>query len=152
MYTALLGMHSWVRWILLLSMVLILFRSFGGMKKGTYTTVDKNAALVLFWALNIQFLLGLALYFVFSPITQAAFGNISEAMADSSIRFFIVEHFVAMFIAIAVGHVGVARAKRESDPARKHKLLLIWIGLCLLIVMVGIPWPFLPYGRGLFFF
>ena len=93
------------------------------MKKGTYTQADKNVALVLFWALNIQFILGLALYFVFSPITQAAFGNISEAMADSSLRFFIVEHFVGMFLAIAVGHVGIARAKREQDPARKHKTL-----------------------------
>ncbi len=152
MYTVVLGLHSWIRWILLISMVLILFRSIGGMKKGTYTSTDKNAALVLFWALNIQFILGLALYFFVSPLMQAAFGNMAETMANASVRFFVAEHFVIMLIAIALGHVGVARSKRETDPARKHKLLLIWIGLCLLVVIVGIPWPFLPYGRGLFFF
>ena len=89
MYTFALFAHSWTRWVLLLIAVLVFFRSLVGLIQGqSYTQMDKKLGLTFFWALNIQFILGLALYAGLSPVTRAAFSDMAAAMKDSAIRFF----------------------------------------------------------------
>ncbi len=152
MYPVLLGAHSWIRWILLISILLVLLRSISGYRNArVYSAVDEQLALLLFWMLNIQFLFGLALYIFFSPYTAAAFSNLSEAISNPALRFFLIEHPLAMFLAIGAGHSGLRKAKLETDARDKHRQLIKGASGCLFFVLVGIPWPFLPYGRALFF-
>ena len=151
MYPFVLGLHSWLRWFLLIGMVLVLYKSFAGRKSGTYDTTDQALATGVFWLLNVQFLLGLLLYVFLSPVTQTAFGNMGEAMANSALRFYIVEHTFAMVLAIAAGHIGLSKAKKAAEASDKHKWILRGVGASLFFVLAGIPWPFLPYGRALFF-
>lgn len=152
MYTVVLFAHSWTRWILVLLAVVLVFRSLVGLMKGqAYTGMDKSLGLAFFWALNIQFVLGIALYAGLSPVTRAAFSDMAAAMKDGAIRFFVAEHFVTAFLAIGAGHFGIARAKRMEEDRKKHLFMLIGSGLCLLLMLALIPWPNLPYGRALFF-
>ncbi len=152
MYPIVLGLHSWLRWFLLIGMVLLLVRSVAGKKSGVYDSTDQTLATATFWLLNIQFIIGLLLYGVLSPVTQAAFANMGEAMSNSALRFYVVEHMFAMVLAIGAGHMGLSKAKKAADAGEKHKWILRGIGASLVCVLVGIPWPFLPYGRALFFF
>lgn len=152
MYPIVLGLHSWLRWFLLISMILLVYRSFTGKKTGRYDSTDQTLATATFWLLNIQFIVGLVLYGVLSPITQAAFANMGDAMSNSALRFYVVEHMFAMILAIGAGHMGLSKAKKASDVGEKHKWILRGVGASLVFVLVGIPWPFLPYGRALFFF
>lgn len=152
MYTVVLFAHSWTRWILVLLAVVLVFRSLVGLMKGqAYTGMDKSLGLAFFWALNIQFVLGIALYAGLSPVTRAAFSDMAAAMKDGAIRFFVAEHFVTALLAIGAGHFGIARAKRMEEDRKKHLFMLIGSGLCLLLMLALIPWPNLPYGRALFF-
>lgn len=152
MYPVLLGIHSWVRWILLIGVIVLLIRSIAGYRKASpFTSLDDTLVAVVFWSLNVQFLLGVILFIFFSPATQVAFSNISEAMSDSSLRFFLIEHPFSMLLALGAGHSGIAKAKRAEDAKKKHGSIMKGIGACLLCILVGIPWPFLPYGRVLFF-
>ena len=152
MYTFVLFAHSWTRWVLLLLAVLVFFRSLIGLIQGqSYTRLDKTLGLTFFWALNVQFILGLALYAGLSPVTRAAFSDMAAAMKDSAIRFFVAEHFVTAILAIGAGHFGIARAKKSDEDRKKHMFMLIGSGICLALMFALIPWPNLPYGRALFF-
>ena len=151
MYTFVLFAHSWVRWILLLLAVVLVIRSvIGLLGANTYSKLDKSLGLAFFWALNIQFILGIALYAGLSPLVRSAFSDMAAAMKDGAIRFFIAEHFVTALLAIGAGHFGIARAKKMTADKKKHLFMLIGSGLCLLLMLALIPWPNLPYGRMLF--
>ena len=151
-YAIFLGLHSWVRWLLVVAALALLIRSIYGVRsKSAYDPVDERLALVLFWALNIQFVLGLTMYLFFSPTVQIAMGDLSAAFADAKLRFFLVEHPIAMFLAVGAGHSGLKKAKKAMEARDKHVQILKGVGGCFFFLMIGIPWPFLPYGRALFF-
>ena len=138
--------------MLLLLAVIVFFRSLVGMLSGqAYGGLDKKLRLAFFWALNIQFVLGMVLYAGLSPVTSAAFQDLAAAMKDSAVRFFLAEHFVTAILAIGAGHFGIARSKKSEEDKKKHLFMLIGTSLCLALMLALIPWPNLPYGRQLFF-
>jgi hypothetical protein len=97
-------------------------------------------------------LLGLVLYFILSPFTKIAFQDFGGAMADSSLRFWAVEHLAGMIIGIALAHVGRAKIRKAPNDARRHRLAVIYFGLALVVICASIPWPGLAVGRPLFRF
>ena len=152
MYTTVLFTHSWMRWLLLILALLLVIRSIAGLIGGSqYKSMDKTLAKTFFWVLNIQLLLGVALYAGLSPLTRGAFSDMAAAMGNSAIRFFVAEHFVTALLAIGAGHFGISRAGKASEDRKKHLYMLIGSGLCLALMLALIPWPGLPYGRALFF-
>jgi hypothetical protein len=151
MYSPLLFLHSWLRWFVLLTGLFALIRAIGGTNgRRSWTAADAKPGLFYIIFLDLQFLIGLALYLFFSPTVQAAFGNIGAAMRNPEYRFFVVEHFVGMFIAIALAHVGRVRSKTAKTDAARFKSAAIFYGLSLLIILLSIPWPGMPAGRVLF--
>ena len=103
-------------------------------------------------ALDTQFLLGLVLYVVLSPVTRAAFSDMGAAMGVSLLRFYSVEHVFGMFVAVSAAHIGYGKARRleaDSDSGQLRRIFIaqaVW----LLATLASIPWPGLPYGRPLF--
>ena len=151
MYSLLLFLHSWLRWIVLLAGVFALIRAIAGTNGSRpWTAADGKAGLYFITSLDLQFLIGLLLYLFFSPTVQAAFGNIGAAMRNSEYRFFVVEHFAGMLIAIALAHVGRVRSRKASTDAGRFKSAAIFYGLALLIMLAAIPWPGMAAGRVLF--
>ena len=70
-------------------------------------------------------------------------------MKTPQLRFWAVEHLSLMIAAIPVlAHVGRARAKRAGG-VRAHRLTVIFFGLALVAIMLGIPWPGTEQGRPL---
>lgn len=152
MHTIVLFAHSWTRWILLLLAIILVLRSVAGLvSSNPYKELDKKLGLAFFWALNIQFLLGIALFAGVSPLVRTAFSDMGAAMSNGAVRFFIAEHFVTALLAIGAGHFGISKAKKALEDRKKHMFMLIGSGLCLALMMALIPWPNLPYGRALFF-
>jgi hypothetical protein len=152
MYSPLLLLHSWLRWMVLLTGLFAVIRAIGGTNGNRrWTPADAKPGLYFIASVDLQFLIGLALYLFFSPTVQVAFGNIGAAMRNPEYRFFVVEHAVGMFIAIALAHVGRAQSKQatRSDAAR-FKSAAIFYGLSLLIMLASIPWPGMAAGRALF--
>jgi hypothetical protein len=142
MYTLLLIVHSWLRWAVLAAGIAAVAR--GGADQGQagkwYTIL-----------LDTQMLLGLLLYFVFSPLTTAALGDFGTAMRTPQLRYFAVEHVFGMLIAIALAHVGRSKI-RKAPIERKARTAAIFYGLSLVALLVSIPWPGMTAGRPLFRF
>jgi len=145
MYSAILISHSLLRWLVLLCAVWALFRAATGGDK-PWEAADETPRKWLPILFTVQFLVGLVLVFV-SPLAQTAFGNMGAAMKDPTLRFFSVEHTFAMFIALALVHIGGARARKGATPAAKRKAMLIFFGLATLVMAWAIPWASRPMIR-----
>ncbi|HVC18871.1 MAG TPA: hypothetical protein VNE16_02255 [Vicinamibacterales bacterium] len=150
MYTLVLALHSLIRWAVLGFGILAAVRGLlGWARRAPWTGTDER---VSFWAvmsMDLQALLGILLYAVLSPLTAAAFHNWSFAMRDAGLRFWAVEHVTMMIAALALLHIARVRIRRTADPVAKHRTAAVLISLSMILVLAGIPWPGLAYGRPL---
>ena len=149
MYTTVLTIHSWIRWIALVAGVGATMAAMRGKVEGATSLADRWGLFAMM-ALDIQMLLGLLLYFVLSPNMQAILNNFGGAMKDPALRFWAVEHTSAMLAAVVLAHVGRVLARKAATPAAKRARLLICFGLATALMILGMPWPGRPGGRDLF--
>jgi hypothetical protein len=98
---------------------------------------------------DVQLLLGLLLYFVYSPYTALALDDFGNAMRSSDLRFWAVEHPFGPIVGLALLHIGRARAKKMTDGLRKHRTTAIFFALALIAIAAAIPWPGTPHPRPL---
>lgn len=148
MYSAVLLVHSWLRWVVLVLAILAILRALRG-GAWPWSRDDDRAGLLFTAALDLQFLLGLLLYFVLSPITRTALSDFGSAMQVSGTRFWAVEHVFGMLVALVLAHVGRARVKSIQDARRKRRVAAIFYILALVAMVAAIPWPGMPNGRPL---
>lgn len=142
MYEALLYSHSYVRYAVLILLVVVIITALAGwLGKKNYTTTDNKLNLWLFIFTHLQLLLGLVLYFV-SPNVQ--FG--SSTMKVESIRYWTVEHIFIMLIAVILITMARITAKKLPAAAAKHKRVFIFNFIAFLLVIAGIQMS----GRGFF--
>lgn len=150
MYQSALWLHSLLRWAVLLAGLVAWFRAIGAKTaKRPWTPKDELWGLLLTIAADLQLLVGLVLYFVLSPITKMGMQNFAAAMQIPTARFFTAEHAAGMLIAIALIHVGRVKIRKAADPARKHRLAMIFFGIAMVLVIISTPWPGMPVARPL---
>jgi hypothetical protein len=142
MYNASLAIHSWLRWAVLLVGLLAVVRAFAGRSSGRpWNRADDLVAAIFIGLLDLQMLIGLAMYFGLSPVTSVGMGDMGSAMANTGLRFWTIEHPFGMIVAIALAHIGRARIRKTSDAARRHRTALIFFTLALIIIVLTVPWP-----------
>ena len=146
-YAPILFAHSWLRWIVLVLLALVVIRAIAG--RGTWTALDERIHVLAVSALDLQVMLGLWLYAVVSPLSHAFLANPGATMKDSVLRFYGLEHITMMILGLAVVHVGRARSKRQTDGAARRRTALAWTAGGLVLILAGVPWPFLKAGRPL---
>src|SRR5688572_13489482 len=129
MYVALLAIHSLLRWVVIAAGLAATGRGLAGWRSDRWSHGDGRVGKLFIIALDLQFVIGLALYLIYSPTLKAATMNIGAAMADPLLRFFLVEHAVGMIVAIVLAHVGRIRIQRTRDANRRHRAAAIFFGL-----------------------
>lgn len=148
MYNGLLHLHSVLRWVILILLLVALFRSFADRNKA-FSAGHKKTALFTMIAADIMFLIGIYQWIV-GPwgLKSIQDNGMSNVMKNASLRFFAVEHFLGMLIAISLIHVGYNYTKKNVPDETKHKRIILFFGLALLIILISIPWPFRTVGAG----
>lgn len=142
--------HSWLRWAVLLLGAVALARAVIGRVSGRqWHPTDEAAGRWYTRAIDVQVLLGLLLYFGFSPLLTMAGQDLGRAMATPAIRFWLVEHLTLMLVAVALAHVGVVRVRKATTDAARFGRAGLFFGLSLAAVLAGLPWPGLAYARPL---
>lgn len=148
MYAFVLFLHSLTRWIVLLLVAGGAIKAAAGAATGApYVPADRKLGLAATIALDVNFLLGLVLYLGLSPIVRTAWSDMGAAMKDGALRFFAVEHFVLMLLAVVAAHVGTGLAKKAADDTGRHKRVALGLTVALLLIVLGIPWPFREVAR-----
>jgi hypothetical protein len=149
MYTTILALHSWIRWVALVAVVGTALAALRGKVEGPRSLADRWGMIAMM-ALDLQLLLGLLFYFVVSPNMKEILANFGTSMKDPGLRFYAVEHISTMFGAIALAHVGRVLARKAATTSAKRKHLLTCFTIALLFIVIGMPWPGRPGGRPLF--
>ncbi len=153
MYNAALLAHSWLRWVVILLGLAVVIRSAtrtSGLMPWNH--VDERNGRLFVAALDLQFLIGLLLYWVWSPFVKLAMSDVAGAMRDGDLRFWLVEHATGMVIALVLAHVGRVRVRRAPGNADKHRATAMFMGIAVAVILLSIPWPGLPSARPLFRF
>jgi len=145
MYTTVLFLHSWIRWIALVALIGTLLAAARRQDAGA-----DRWGLIAMAVLDLQMLIGLILYLAVSPNMQEILAHFDAAMKEPTARFWAVEHITAMMAAVIVAHVGRVLARKARTPDAKRSRLLVCFGIALLLVLAGMPWPGRPGGRPLF--
>ncbi|OSZ80505.1 hypothetical protein CAP36_04435 [Chitinophagaceae bacterium IBVUCB2] len=143
MEKGLLHLHSLLRWVILILLLVALYKSLADKNKA-FTPGHKKTGLFLMIFADIMLLLGLYQWgfgktWGLISIRERGF---SAVMKDSPARFFALEHLIGMVIAIILIHVGYSYSKKNVADTVKHKRTLLFYGLALLIILISIPWPF----------
>ena len=142
LYSFLVHLHSVIRWIILLLLVVAIFNSLVAGKRPFIKSDARTGSILVIFA-DLTLLIGLALWY-FGPrgykIIQTM--GMSAAMKDPTARFFAVEHLAGMLIAIILLHIGKAQGKRPIGDKAKHRRTMIFYLVALLIILASIPWPF----------
>lgn len=144
MYSGLVHAHSGLRWIALILLLAAVVTAISRWQnRSSYTDGNRKLNLFTLISVHTQLVLGLVLLFI-SP--KVDFSMISEKLY----RFYSVEHTVGMLIALVLITIGYSRSKRASHDTTKHRLVGIFYGIGLLLILVSIPWPFRIPGAGWF--
>lgn len=150
MYTALLTVHSYLRWLVLIAAVVAIVRGIRGLTGSRpWASADESAGRWFISSLDAQATLGLIIYVFLSPFTMSAWGNMGETMRNGPLRLIVIEHQVGMIIGLALAHIGHARTRKAADAPQAHKVAVVFFTLALLAILLSIPWPFMPGGRPL---
>lgn len=151
MYTGLLHLHSLLRWVILILLLVAIYRHYVGMsKKLAYTPGDRKVDLFLMIAAHITLLIGLYQWIVgpwgLKLIQARGFGDVMKSSAE---RFFAVEHLVGMLLAIILITIGRGKGKPASAAAAEHKKAFGFFMAALILILLLVPWPFREeLGRG----
>ena len=153
MQTGLVYLHSILRWVILIFLVLSIVRSFSGWRnKKAFTPGDRKTWLFTLIFSHLTLLLGLIQVFfgrygVFTSTLPAG----TNVMKDKFYRFFWIEHPVAMILAILFVTLGYGMSKKPVADEVKFRKAFWFFVIALVLILAGIPWPFREIvGRPLF--
>ena len=149
MYDGMLHLHSVLRWIILILLLVAIFKNLAD-RKGAFTETHRKLGLFLMICADIMLLIG-----IYQWATGDTWGLISiksrgfgDVMKDTVARFYAIEHPTGMLIAIILIHLGYSYGKKSVPDSQKHNRILLFFGLALLIILILIPWPFRVAGAG----
>lgn len=142
MYTGLVHAHSGLRWVVLILLTAAVVVAVGKWQgRSGYTDSNRKLYLFTMIAVHTQLVIGLILYVISPKVNFSMIG-------DKLYRFYTVEHTIGMLIAIVLVTVGYSLSKRATDAVKKQRLIGIFYGIGLLLILASIPWPFRDLGAG----
>lgn len=149
MHRALLTAHSLNRWVVVALLLVALGRGMAGWARARkWSRHDDLTGRLLIVVLDVQLLLGLALYAV-SPLVRAGWSDLGAAMDNRVLQFWTIEHAPTMTLAVVIVHIGRVVARRADDDRRRYRVATLSVAGATLLILAGIPWPFLEHGRPL---
>lgn len=154
MYTGLLHLHSTLRWVILILLIIMIIRAFAGRSGGrVWSDGDRKVALFTLIASHITLLVGLYQWAMGPKGLQAIqINGMADTMKNGISRFYAVEHPVGMIAAILMITLAYGFAKKEINDVEKYNKLFRYYAIALVILLAMIPWPFREAGANLSWF
>lgn len=131
MYGIVQELHSIFRYVVFVFVLLAIIQSLlGWLGKNPYTPFNRKVNLFALISAHTQLLIGIVLYCV-SPLVQFNSGT----MKNDTTRYFTVEHWVMMIIAIILITIGYSKSKKLVLPEAKHRIVFIFYTIAVLIII-----------------
>ena len=124
-------LHSGFRYIVFILVLLAIVQSLlGWLSKKPYTNLNRKINLFALISAHTQLLIGIVLFFK-SPYVQFNSGT----MKNEVTRYFTVEHWVMMLIAIALITIGYSKSKKIKFVENQHKTIALFYIIAFLVIM-----------------
>ena len=128
-------LHSYWAYIVLIVLIFTVINAIIGLtQKKEFTHKEFRLGLFTLITTHIQFLIGLAVYFIGG--FQKGLGD----MKDSAVRLLALEHPLMMVLAIAAITIGWSKHKKKVKSEDKFKTFAIFYGIALILILSRIPW------------
>jgi len=133
-------LHSGLRYIVFILVLVSIIQSLlGWLSQKPYTELNRKINLFSLISMHTQLLVGIVIFFL-SPLVMFNSGT----MKNDVTRYFSVEHWVGMLIAIVLITVGYSKSKKLILPESKHRIVAIYNIVAFLIVIGTIVAGHLP--------
>lgn len=130
--------HNLLRWVLLIFLIAIIFKTY---KKNTIIPATLKLSKFLIIVTHSTFLIGM--YLLIKKI--ALFTGFKEVMKSKILRFLFIEHPMGMLISVIL--ITIAHVNLKKNNIKKANTIFI---IAILLILLSIPWPFRPeIGRSL---
>lgn len=140
--------HSGLRWLVLGALALVAGRALVlWRRRAEHGRAGERLEAVAISLLDSQFLLGLVLYVVLSPLPRVFLADPGAGMQSSAVRFFGFEHALGMLLGTASVHIGRRRARSAASVGLRHRRVFVGTLLGLLLIAASVPWPS-PWAGG----
>jgi len=147
MYGSLLHIHSIVRWLVLLGIIVALARTYSALLwPRPFSRLDRKSIALGTTASHIQLLLGIALY-MSSPFVKLFWSEPSAGVANRQLLFFSLIHITGMITSVVLMSVGSSLSKRAGDDRGKFRSIAIYWTIAIAVILLLIPWPFSPLAQ-----
>ena len=143
MYEAVLELHSYIAYAVLVFLVLAILNSFIGLSsKRAFIPRDRQIAMIALIFTHVQFVLGLLVLFTNDKLENVKQLGMGGLMKNGPLRLLFVEHPLINLIAVVLITIGWSKHKKAGESGRKFKSIAIFylIGLVLLLSRI-------PYGQ-----
>lgn len=135
--------HSGFRWVVLILFLYAIMNAVGGKSSGReYLKKDKMINLFTMISMHLMLLIGLILLFTSGKV------DFANMMADSTRRFYTLEHPIAMILATVLVTIGRKKAEGAEGTPDKFRNIIKWYTISLILILLSIPWPFRIDGAG----
>ncbi len=153
MQTGLLHLHNFLRWVILILLLLSIVKAYSGSSgKKPFTAGVKKLWLFTMISAHTTLLLGIfqVLWGRYGLLTYSLPEGTS-LMKDKFLRFFLVEHPIGMILAIVLITLGYGMSKKQVTDDVKYKKAFYYFLIALIVLIASIPWPFREIvGRPIF--
>lgn len=148
MYSMMLVLHNFTRWLVVISMIFAVGWSvFGWLQGRAWTKWDTRFGLAFMVLITVQFMWGVVLYLIPNGLAQAAWQDMGVAMNIRELRFFGLEHPIQMIIALTLVHLGWTRSRKATITKTKFRWAAGTYSMATLLILSAIPW-WRPVLRG----
>ena len=119
---------------LIIALVLIYRSVTGIIKKKEYTVFDKILSFAFIINLYLQLIFGLILFSNLGSSMGYDYVSADGTVKMVSKRFWPIEHIVFMIFALLIANLGFIFSNKSSESLAKHKRVLIYYCLAILII------------------
>lgn len=142
--TVVLFLHSLLRWVILVLLLVMIARTYAGMGSGkVYSGTDRRLGLFLTIFSHTTLVLGLILWLFgamgLALVRDPGMGVVTK---NAAMRFYVMEHTVMMLIAIILITIAGTVGKKSIPDAKKFRRAFWLYLVALIVILVMIPWPF----------
>ena len=144
MQTGLVHLHSLLRWVILILLLISIVKAYTGWKSGKpVQDGDRRIWLFTMIASHLTLLLGLYQWLI------GRYGIVSMHLPEGGVapdskflRFYQIEHPSMMIIAILLITRAYTLSKKPWTEGLAYKKVFQYLLVALLIILLMIPWPF----------
>ncbi len=138
MHTGLLHLHRTLAYVALILLIVSVVKFFmAARSKKAFAEGDRKLSLYTLIAVHLQLVIGMAIYFTGLSFSQLK--DFGAAMADSTVRFRVLEHPLTMIIGVVFVTIGFSSAKRAESDKKYSKLSRFYL-IGLILILIRVPW------------